>query len=55
MELPRIKRNQIKSEIYSLRLNPTQKEMIIKAAQVNKVNHATVVRSAINSFFKIDD
>ena len=55
MELPKIRKNQIKSEIYALRLNPNQKELIKKSAKMNEVPYSVVIRSAINSYFKIDD
>ena len=55
MNLPKINHEERKSEIYAVRLSPTQKDLIGATAKQNNVNQSTVIRTAINQFLNINE
>ena len=53
--LPKIQRQELKTQTYHVRFNPTQDTLITKSAKVNKVNKSVVIRQAVDAYFKRND
>ena len=55
MQIKKIPKRQLKNNLLLVRVNDQQNTLIKKSAKVNQVTYSEVLRSAITSYFEIND